>query len=651
MEINRLNMKTNDITMQNIEKIKELFPNVITEKENDKGKTVKAIDFNILKQILSKDLVEDNQERYTLNWPGKKASILKANTPITKTLRPVVEDSVDFENTENLYLEGDNFEVLKILQESYLNKVKMIYIDPPYNTGKDFIYKDKFSVSQKEHDKNSGAIDEDGYKMFQNTNSNGRYHSDWLSMMYERLLVARDLLTDDGVIFMSIDDNEVHNLRKISDEIFGEENFVGEFIKQSKVGGGSDSIHIAKEHEYILLFSKNIEIFPEMFETHDEKYLKRYKFEDEFGRYFWDTLARPGLKNPINYDIIAPDGSIINGNWIYSKKRFDKECSSNNIQIKKKKTGGWSVQFKQRLNLKGKKPRSMTSDFGGTIEGKKEISTLFEIEKIFPYPKSIKHIKKILEIIISKNDIILDFFSGSATTAHAVMQLNAEDGGNRKFIMVQLPEKTAEKKEAFKAGYENICEIGKERIRRAGKKIKSDFIEKYNKELEKLGKNKKTLIQDEEMEKKIKIIEEKIEKINNLDIGFRVYKTDETNMKEVFYHPLKFNQKSLDDFTKNIKDGRTSEDLLTQVILDLGLKLSLPIEKKIIKENEVFFVRTNSLVACFDENMNFSIIDEIAKVKPLKVVFKNASFKNDADLINLETKFKELSPDTQITVL
>ena len=391
-----------------------------------------------------------------LIWDNKQEMLSEINSETfyqtDKELIPCIEESKNFDNTDNLYIEGDNLDALKLLKKDYENKIKMIYIDPPYNTEKKFMYNDTFRNKKKKECRHSG----------------------WLNMIYPRLKLARNLLTDDGVIFISIDDNEVDNLKKICNEVFGESNFVGEYIKQSKVGGGSDTKFIVKEHEYCMVFSKNINLTTEMFIAHDEDYLKRYKELDENGKYFWDTFARPGLKNPIYYDITAPDGTIMNYGWIHGKERFEQELKEGIVRIIPKAVGGWSVQFKQYLNNDGKKPRSMTMDFGGSIDGKNNIGSLFENEKVFSYPKSVKFITTLMNTICGTNDIILDFFSGSATTAHAVMQLNAEDNGNRKFICVQLPEETDEKSEAYKAGYKNICEIGKERIRRAGEKIKAD---------------------------------------------------------------------------------------------------------------------------------------------------------------------------------
>lgn len=472
----KLKMRTQNKADENYKKLAELFPNAVTETiDETTGEVIRAIDKDVLMQEINTHVVDGKEERYQFTWPDKKKSVLLANSPIAETLRPCREESVDFDNTENLYIEGDNLDVLKLLQETYLGKVKMIYIDPPYNTGNDFVYNDDFAENTDDYLDHSGQFDDDGNQLFQNTESNGRFHTDWLNMIYPRLKIARNLLSDDGVIFISIDDNEVENLRNICNEIFGECNFIASYLKQSKVGGGSDSKFIVKEHEYCLVYSKNIEFASEMYMEHDKEYLKRYKEQDEIGRYFWDTFARPGLKNPIHYDIVAPDGTIMNYGWIHSKERFEQELKEGKVRIVKKSDGNWSVQFKQYLNLNGKKPRSMTMDFGGSIEGKSDIKLLFDNDKIFGYPKSVKFIKTLLNTINDKEAIVLDFFSGSATTAHAVMQLNAEDGGHRKFIMVQLPEKTDKRSVAFKAGYKNICEIGKERIRRAGKKIKENL--------------------------------------------------------------------------------------------------------------------------------------------------------------------------------
>ena len=528
-------------------------------------------------------------------------------------------ESKDWDTTENLYIEGDNLEVLKLLQESYLGKVKMIYIDPPYNTGNDFIYADDFKMESEEWKIESGEWSEEGDRLFKNTDTNGRFHSDWCSMIYSRLMLARNLLTDDGVIFISIDDNEVDNLRKICSEVFGATNFIATYLKQSKVGGGSDSKFVVKEHEYCLVYAKNINLTAEMFIEHNEEYLKRYKEIDEKGRFFWDTFARPGLKNPIHYDIIAPDGTVLNYGWIHGKERFEQEQKEGIVRIVKKKDGSWSVQFKQYLNLSGKKPRSMTMDFGGSIEGKNEVGSVFESEKTFSYPKSTKFIKTLLSTIDCKDSLILDFFSGSATTAHAVMQLNAEDGGHRKFIMVQLPEKCDEKSEAYKAGYKNICEIGKERIRRAGEKILK----------EQLANNNSTLNSPN----------------SKLDIGFRVLKLDSTNMKDVYYAPCDYDQDFLHQLESNIKDDRTDLDLLFGCLIEWGLSLSLPYKSEQLGGCTVHTYNDGDLIACFDANVPESVVKEIAQRKPLRAVFRDSGFASSPEKINVFEIFKLYMPE------
>ena len=631
----KMKMESANITDMNIEKIAALFPNCITETADENGHLKKAINFEMLRAMLSEDIAEGD-EAYEFTWVGKKAAIAEANRPIRKTLRPCVEESVNWDSTENLYIEGDNLEVLKLLQESYLGKVKMIYIDPPYNTGNDFIYRDDFAVSADDYAEESGQLDDDGNRLFKNTDSNGRFHSDWCSMIYSRLMLARNLLSDDGVIFISIDDNEVENLKKICEEVFGASNFIGVFLKQSKVGGGSDSKFVVKEHEYCLVMAKNVIDAPEMFMEHDVEYLKRYKEKDENGRYFWDTFARPGLKNPIHYDIIAPDGTVMNYGWIHGKERFEQELRDGIVRIIPKKDGGWSVQFKQYLNLQGKKPRSMTMDFGGSIEGKNDIGSLFESEKIFSYPKSVKFVGTLLKTILNKEAIILDFFSGSATTAHAVMQLNAEDGGHRKFIMVQLPEKTDEKSEAFKAGYKNICEIGKERIRRAGNKI----LEEAMKETVELA------LYDEPYE-----VDAVSKKYGKLDIGFRVLKLDDTNMQDVYYTPAETTQTMLAGFESNIKPDRTDLDLLFGCLLDWGLPLSMPYSSEQIEGVTVHTYNDGDLIACFDGNIPENVIKTIAKRKPLRVVFRDDSFSDSPSKINVSEIFKVISPDTRVKVI
>jgi adenine-specific DNA-methyltransferase len=632
----RLKMQTPDLTDKNIERIASLFPNVITETKDDNGNVKRIVDFDLLKQALSKNIVEGDDERYRLDWPGKKASLLKANTPITKTLRPCREESVNFDTTENLYIEGDNFEVLKILQESYLGKVKMIYIDPPYNTGNDFIYKDDFAKSREDYEEELGTTDEEGGKLFRNTDSNGRFHSDWLSMMYERLVVARDLLKDDGVIFISIDDGEVHNLRKICDEVFGEENLVNQVIWQRNSSGKTVTKQLTVNIEYLLIFSKSSAFkFNTVYKPLAEATIKMYSKDDNDGRgkYRLYPMQKTGSPGPeTTYDYIDNNGKTWKcpeKGWrmIQSKIKLlendNRLCLDNNTISEK-------AYWNEREN-EGKFADTLWNDMPENSVGSKDFGSLFDKRVLFSNPKPIDYLVRLLRMQSNSrnSDIVIDFFSGSATSAHAVMQLNAEDGGNRKFIMIQLPEKTDESSEAYKAGYKTIAEIGKERIRRAGKKIIEELKAK-NQQLQ-LG--------------------EKSVDAGKLDIGFRVYKTDESNMKDVFYHPAELKQDLMSNLESNIKEDRTPEDLLTQVILDLGLELSLPIETKKMLKNTVFIVQTNALVTCFDKDIDFTIVDSIAVLKPFKVVFKDASFKDDKDRINVEERFKRLSPETRVTVI
>lgn len=676
-------MRTPDLTDKNIERIASLFPNVITETKDENGNIKKAVDFDLLKQALSKNLVEGDDERYRLDWPGKKASLLKANMPITKTLRPCREESVNFDTTGNLYIEGDNFEVLKILQESYLGKVKMIYIDPPYNTGNDFIYKDDFKKSKEDYEEELGTTDEEGGKLFRNTDSNGRFHSDWLSMMYERLVVARDLLKDDGVIFISIDDNEVHNLRKICDEVFGEENALLNFIWE--LPRGINAGFVSKAHECILAYAKSINrlqlFFKETTELSVERCNKKIDSRHpESAIYFPSGIDYEGEDKEITGVIEGSESIKIDGKLIFKNNKLVEPVTLYAGWTMKDMILNW-LKGEEVYDLKGQKikrfffkengklysektiefdsPKSVIKGCGDSQTARKEMYSLFGSEDIFDYPKPTSLIKRLASYQSNPDDIILDFFSGSAVTAHAVMQLNAEDGGSRKFIMVQLPEKTDENSEAYKAGYKTIAEIGKERIRRAGARIMNDKLLMMN--------GKKKMVNGELLMvngKKEEMVNGELPMMNEgeenspftihnspLDIGFRVYKTDESNMKDVFYHPAELEQKQLSIVESNIKEDRTPEDLLTQVILDLGLELSLPIETKDILSNTVFIVQTNALVACFDDNIDFKIVDSISDLKPLKVVFKDGSFEEDKDLINVGERFKRLSPKTKVTVI
>lgn len=608
-------MHTKDITDVNIQKIGELFPGCITERINEDGRIETAIDFDKLRQELSKDIVEGADERYQFTWPEKKKAIRLANTPSTMTLRPCREESVDFDNTENLYIEGDNLEVLKLLRENYLGKVKMIYIDPPYNTGNDFVYADDFSLASGEYLANSGQYDAEGNRLFQNTESNGRFHTDWLNMLYTRLKVARDLLADNGYICISIDDNEVNNLQKLCNEIYGESNFVSNFIVIRSEGGG-----LAKRavigHDYLLVYAKQIDkatplgrpkdVRGKIVTKNNEQYwIETDWFREEFGRYgtchYEDILIWHDAKKKQEIDEGLKNGSYIliprKGKHIIGRYRKLAEDTSKFYTVVK------------HLNKNG-------------VKDLEEIN----LNKFFDFPKPISLVKEFIlgSTILSKNnnEIILDFFSGSATTAHAVMKLNAEDSGNRKFIMVQLPEKTDEKSEAYKAGYKNICEIGKERIRRAGKKILEERTP---------AEGSDGLFAETESK-------------SNLDVGFRVLKLDSSNMNDVYYRPEDFNETLIKD--DNIKEDRTGEDLLFQVMLECNIPLSAKIDVMKIEGKEVFSVNDDYLIACFDEDVNEKVITEIAKKQPYYVIMQDASLASDNVADNFEQIFKAYSKDT-----
>lgn len=617
--MDKLKMHSPDMTQENIKKIQALFPNCVTEARDKNGKLRLAIDFDQLKQELSDSIVEGPQERYHLNWPGKREALLAANAPIAKTLRPCREESLNFDSTENLFIEGDNFDALKLLQECYLGQIKMIYIDPPYNTGKDFIYADDYAENSDVYMKSSNQKSEMGERLIINSENNGRFHSDWLSMMYSRLKLARNLLKDDGLVFISIDEVEVANLRKISDEIFGANNFITDFIWQNKKGGGNDAKYCAIEHEYILLYAKDINSLPRLFESFSEKYAKRYKEEDEKGRYFWDTFKRKSGKQ--YYPITCPDGTVLEydeyGNplsWLRSEARFKNDVKQGEIKFEKR-ADGWSVMFKQRMP-EGKKPRSLLLDKGTTGDGSAEILALFE-KNVFSNPKPSSLLSYLIGIGLNDNDIILDFFAGSATTAHAVMDLNAKDGLNRKFILVQLPEKCDDRSDAYKLGYGTIADISKERIRRAGLKIlEGDFHKDWKK-----------------------------------DIGFRVLKVDTSNMSDVFYSPNQTSQSDLDLLVDHIKTDRTDEDLLFQVLLDSAVVLTLPITLKEVCGKPVYFVDENALVACFAQGINEDLVKELASFQPLQVVFRDDAFESNAMKINAEQIFKQLSPNTVVKAI
>ncbi|WP_194541023.1 site-specific DNA-methyltransferase [Paenibacillus sp. JZ16] len=621
--MNHLTMKSVDLTQVNIDKIAELFPNVITEARDEYGKVKRAVDFDLLKQELSDFLVEgDNKEKYQLTWPGKKEAILNANTPLDKTLRPVKEDSVDWDNTRNIYIEGDNLEVLKLLQESYLNKIKCIFIDPPYNTGRDFIYNDDFKESVEEYLEESGQYDSNGNRLIQNSESNGRFHSDWLTMMYSRIKVARNLLREDGIIFISIDDNEADNLKKICDEIFGANNFIEKVIWKNKYNAGALTKGFSNIHEYVLCYSKNPLLNIEV--PLDEEAMKEYeknkdsKYETR-GGYITQPLAtnskddRPNLVYPLIHNGVEiwPEKQ-----WIWSKERLYKAYENDEVVINKS-SGKYSVRMKQYLkdengNVRKIKPLSiLTGPFNQ--EATKEMKELFDGRDPFGFPKPMRLIEYFFSFSLNnlddKEGIYLDFFSGSATSAQAIMNLNSKDGGKRRYILIQIPEINKSNSQ-----FPNICELGKERIRRSAKKIK-----------EETGAD--------------------------IDYGFRVYRVDSSNMKDVYYTPDKLGQMNLEDVSSNIKEDRTSEDLLIQVMLECGLELSLPMESKEIAGKTVHYVAGNSLIACFDEEISESVIKKVAEDQPLRVVFRDSSFKDDSARINVEVLFKLLSPSTEIQVV
>ena len=643
----KLKMQSLDVIGSNIQKIAQLFPNCVTEHLGKDGKTELGIDFEKLQAELSNDIIAEGAERYQFTWPDKRAAVRLANTPTTMTLRPCREESVDFDNTQNLYIEGDNLDVLKVLRETYLGKVKMIYIDPPYNTGNDFVYNDDFTQGKDDFEQSSGLFDEEGNQtidpMQRNTESNGRFHTDWLNMIYPRLKVARDLLTEDGVIFISIDDNEFDNLCKICNEIFGSKNFVANVVWQKKTGA-SDAINIAIITENVLVYAKNSSIL-KLTQNEDAHDSNRYKYKDEFyserGAYYYDSLDRGtlGYHESLDYPVEAPDGTAVYPNgrsamqndgwrWKWGKEKLNWGIKNGFIEVRenKSKENGWGVYYKIYENVdndgnvvKRSSPyKNLIQDVLNT-HASTEAKELFGRTDYFSNPKPIKLIKHIVNLGTNSDSIILDFFSGSATTAHAVMKLNAEDGGNRKFIMVQLPEKTDEKSEAYKAGYKNICEIGKERIRRAGAKIN-----------EELG------VRNEELGTK-------------LDVGFRVLKLDSSNLEDVYYTPQDFSIDSL--FTENVKADRTNEDLLFQVMLDLGIELSAKIESKQIAGKNVHLVDDNYLVACFDRDVNESTITEIAKLQPIYFVMRDASAANDNVIDNFEQIFRHYSPDTNCRII
>ena len=628
--MDKLRMQSSNGVEDNITKIAQLFPDCVTETVDERsGQPKHLIDFEKLKQNLSDSVMSERAERYQFTWPDKSKAILLANSPINATLRPCREDSVDFDNTQNLYIEGDNLDVLKCLKETYLHKVKMIYIDPPYNTGNDFVYEDDFAQSSEEYLANSGQFDEQGNRMFTNAESNGRFHTDWLNMIYPRLKVARDLLTDDGVIFISIGDEELQNLRKIADEVFGEANF----RNQITIRRGAKSVQaqfdtwdrLGQGVEYLLLYTKNsLYRFP-----------KQMKNLEEARGGSWNNHWRGTDRPTMRYEIFGICPS--EGQWRWSKERSDKAIADykrlqnelNKEEPSQEEIDKWYSKQPEgtdllRLSKKGKPEHYIKATTQTLLNNSwedlligssSEILKLFET-KVFDTAKLTAPIKRMLNFT-DKNALILDFFSGSATTAHAVMQLNSEDGGNRKFIMVQLPEKTDEKSEAFKAGYKNICEIGKERIRRAGKKIK----------------------------------EESPLTTQDLDTGFRVLKLDSTNMQDIYYSPKDISQADLFSQVDNVKPDRTGEDLLFQVMLELGATLDSKIETTTVAGKTIYNVAEGYLVACFDPDVTDDVVKAIAQMQPAYAVLRDTSMKDDSTATNFEQIFKTYSPDTVTKIL
>lgn len=624
--MDKLRMQSSNGVEDNITKIAQLFPDCVTETVDERsGQPKHLIDFEILKQNLSDSVMSERAERYQFTWPDKSKAILLANSPINATLRPCREDSVDFDNTQNLYIEGDNLDVLKCLKETYLHKVKMIYIDPPYNTGNDFVYEDDFAQSSEEYLANSGQFDEQGNRMFTNAESNGRFHTDWLNMIYPRLKVARDLLTDDGVIFISIDDNEVENLRKVCDEVFGEQNFIATLIWERAFSPKNDAKFISSSHDYIVMCAKRIENFKIGRLERTQEANARYSNPDNDPRGVWtsgDMLVKTYNKS-CDYPITTPSGKIVNpvpGRcWRFSEESFLEKVKDNRIWFGPEGNGVPRVKrFLSELKFEGMAPTSILfhKEVGHSQEGSKEVTALFGDKGVFDGPKPVRLLQRLLTLAnLDDNSIILDFFSGSASTAHAVMKMNAEKQKHCPFIMVQLPEHVSEKKK--EQGYETVCEIGKERIRRAGKKIK----------------------------------EESPLTIQDLDTGFRVLKLDSTNMQDIYYSPKDISQADLFSQVDNVKPDRTGEDLLFQVMLELGATLDSKIETTTVAGKTIYNVAEGYLVACFDPNVTDEVVKAIAQMQPAYVVLRDTSMKDDSTATNFEQIFKTYSPDTVTKIL
>lgn len=614
----KLKMHTLNKADQNYNTLKKLFPNAVTEKitgydGNGKAILERVIDVDVLRQEISGDLVEGKEERYQFTWPDKKKSILLANASISATLRPCREESENFDHTENLYIEGDNLDVLKLLQETYLGKIKMIYIDPPYNTGNDFVYNDDYSESVEKYLEYSGQFDYEGNRLVQNTESNGRFHTDWLNMIFPRIKLAKHLLTEDGAIYISIDETEHDNLRKICDEIFGEKNFVADIVWKRKRGRDNSARWFSKAHEYCLLYAKNKNFFNTGYLQLDEETKKAYKNPDNDPRGDYRMLGcwARGTQGGVKYDFTTKEGIYFSERlWLFSKKNLEKLDQDNKLIIR-----GDNIYRKMFLyENKGKIPETLWDDVSNAANASDEIKKLFD-EIVFDTPKPTPYIKRMIEISTDKDSIILDFFAGSSTTANAVMTLNAEDGGNRKYILVQMPETVGINSNAARAGYGNICEIGKERIRRSAKQIYENYSEYTG------------------------------------DTGFRVLKLDSSNMKDIYYHSGEIQQNLLFETIENIKEDRTPEDLLFQVMIDLGIFLSSKIEVEIIDGKKVFNVSDNVLIACFDQNITEKTIIEVAQNKPQYAVFRDNSMANDSVASNFEQIFLTYSPETVRKIL
>ncbi len=611
-------MQTENIADKNFEMLSKMFPNALTETitgYDDDGKPIveRAIDADVLRQEISCKVVEGKDERYQFTWPDKKKAVLLANTPINKTLRPCREESVDFDNTENLYIEGDNLEVLKLLHETYLGKIKMIYIDPPYNTGNDFVYADDFKQNSEEYLTNSGQYDNAGNQLVQNTENNGRFHTDWLNMIYPRLKLAKALLCEDGVIFISIDDKEQDNLKKVCDEIFGPQNFIADIIWKRKRGRDNSARWFSKAHEYCLVYAKNKELYNTGYLELDEETKKAYKNPDNDPRGDYRMLGcwARGTQGGVRYDFTTKDGQYFKERlWLFSKENLEKLDRDNKLIIR-----GDNIYRKMFIyENKGKIPETLWDDVSNAANASDEIKKTFN-GIVFDTPKPTPYIKRMIQLSTSCDDIILDFFSGSATTANAVLDLNIEDGGNRKFIMIQLPESISANSNAQKSGYSNICEIGKERIRRVARKISEDHP------------------------------------YAAFDGGFRVLKCDSSNMKDIYYTPSETQQSLFDTYADNIKEDRTPEDLLFQVMLDLGVLLSSKIEETTIAGKQVFNVADGFLIACFDNDVTEETVKAVADKKPYYAVFRDSSMANDSVATNFDQIFASISPETVRKVL